>query len=190
MRLSIVTNTLVALSLLSSVTFFGSQLVSDATPSPSSSSADSQLPANLNSPDCLNLDNVKTPVVEFGRNGRASYSVTIDASGRIATGATPAVLPSSSPIQLKTQRLSPTTVKAIAQLASVESFWKLPKVIGHKSSKSDDSMFMSLNLPCAKHSVTLFNGAKTDPDVQHFAEMYLLLSDLVSGDAIGVRLLQ
>jgi len=121
-------------------------------------------------------------VIEFGFKGKAPYSVEIDAKGEItAKGARN--LPELPPVPLsfgfERSSVSPSTVKALVQLASALDFWKLPSAIGEDSSADTVPRYMTVNLSCARHLVVLRDDSKTSPEVQRFAEMYMLLSDLV-----------
>jgi hypothetical protein len=145
------------------------------------------VPALNNNPACLDLGKVNGTVIEFGRQGKVPYRIAITPKGEINTTASPGVLPAVPSINLKTERLSPTTVKALIQLANGTNFWNLPEAIGQKNSKNDESWFVTVNSPCTNHSVVLYDRSKTDSDAERFAQMYSLLADLVKLDRPGYK---
>lgn len=161
---------LAVLSILASVAFFGWSKASE--------------PSLNNNPACLDLSKVKEPVIQFGNQNRLPYTITLTSNGEINTTASPAVFPTVPPMNLKTERLSPTTVKALLQLANGTNFWSLPDVIGQKNSRHDESWFIKINSPCASHSVVLYDRSKNDSNGQSFDQIYSLLSDLVKVDSL------
>jgi hypothetical protein len=186
MRLVITSVTSLVLLVLAATTFVELPIISRLS-SIIIGSASSQAPLIPNSPACADLTKVQGPVIEFGRQGDFSYSVTINSQGQITTTAVPIPLPSFPSIRPKVDHVAPSTVNALVRLARAENFWTLPEIIGQGSNPSPSPMFVTINLACASHTVVLHDGAKANQDVARFAEMYTLLSDLVSGEEVAYK---
>lgn len=51
-------------------------------------------------------------------------------------------------------------------------------------------MFVSASLPCAKQHIVVLDGKSKNLELQRLAEVFMLLKDLVSNDAIKYKHLQ
>lgn len=153
-----------------------------------------------NTPKCTeNLDRIKGSVIAFGFEGSYPYSVEIDSEGKIVAynpkrRNTMPPFPPPIPLEIGAERsrISPVTVKTLVKLATQEDFWQLPESIGQaesgkKREEKNLAMFVSVNLPCAKKRVVVRDGKKKNPEVQKFAEVFMLLKDLVYRDAIRYK---
>lgn len=192
MRLAAATLTPLAIFL------FGSTLLvsrfSTAADNPTApTSVDEQMPSSSSSPTCTeNLTEVKGPVVVFGFEGKTPYSVEIDAKGEITTKGVRRLQelpPVPLPFGFERSNISPSTVKAIVRLASANNFWRLPSVIG-RNSGSDAARFVTVNLPCVSRRVVVKDPSQKSLDGQRFAEVYMLLSDLVYDEPVAYKPLQ
>lgn len=171
---------------------FSSALPAANNPS-TSASVNKQTLSSSSSPACTDLTKVQGPVVVFGFEGKTTpYSVEIDAKGEVTAKGVRRLQelpPVPYSFGFERDKISPSTVRAIVRLASANDFWKLPNVIGRKSSSDTAPMFMTVNLSCASRRVVVYGDSKASPDVQRFAEVYTLLSDLVY-DELAYRPLQ
>jgi len=145
------------------------------------------------SPACTDLSQVNGPVIEFGFEGKAPYSVEIDAKGEITAKGVRTLqqLPLVPlPFGFERRSVSPSTVKALVRLANANDFWKLSSSIGRDSRTNTVARFMAVNLSCARRRVVVRDDSNTSPEVQRFAEMYMLLSDLVYDEPATYKPLQ
>lgn len=84
-------------------------------------------------------------------------------------------------------------MRALVRLATDEAFWRLPNVIGQNSKDENSNTlprFVAINLSCVRKHVVFQNGTKTNPEVQRFAEMFMLLTDLIYDKPVGYKPLQ
>lgn len=180
------------------ILLFGSTLLlgrfSSATDNPSIlTSVDKEASSPTSAPTCINLTKVQGPVVTFGFEGKSPYSVEIDAKGDITAKGLrnlQELPPVPFPFGFERTHISPSTVEALVRLASANDFWNLPSVVGGNSSSDSAPMFMTVNLSCTSHRVVVRDDSKTGPDVQRFAEVFTLLSDLVYNQPVGYKPLQ
>lgn len=184
------TATLVPLVIFLSGSALLTSRFSSAADNSSSASVDQKTSLST-SPTCTDLTKVQGPVIVFGFEGQSPYSVEIDAKGEI-TAKGVRKLQDLPPVPFsfgfERSNISPSTVKALVRLASANNFWSLPSVIGQSNSDTAP-MFLTVNLSCASRRVVVRDNSKTNPDVQRFAEMYMLLSDLVY-EPVGYKPLQ
>lgn len=163
-------------------------------------SAATQTSPSTNSPTCTDLTNVQGPVIVFGFEGSYPYTIEIDSKGQINAYApkSPGLLPPFPPpiplnFGFERNNISPSTVKGVVRLATDETFWRLPEVIGQNSKDSNSknlARFVTINLPCARKRVVVQDGTKTNPQLQQFAEVFMLLTDLIYDEPAGYKPLQ
>jgi len=77
---------------------------------------------------------------------------------------------------VRVDRLSPLTVKALVQLANSQNFWILPEFTGEKFNSDIPSEFVTIQLCCNSRYVAVRDQAERGC----FAELYALLQDLVT----------
>lgn len=182
MRLAAATLTPLAIFLVGSTLLvgrFSTAADNPTTPTPVAK----PIPSSSSSPTCIeDLTEVKGPVVVFGFEGEIPYSVEIDAKGEITTKGARQLQelpPTPLPFGFERNNISPSTVQAIVRLASANNFWRLPSVIGGDSGSDAAVRFVTVNLPCASRRVVVKDTSQKSLDGQRFAEVYMLLSDLV-----------
>jgi len=192
MRLSTTTVAPIALFLLGG-TLLISGFSSAATKPAAPELREQQTLPKGSSPACTDLSQVNGPVIEFGFEGKAPYSVAIDAKGEITAKGVrnlQQLPPVPLPFGFERHSVSPSTVKALVRLANANDFWKLPSAIGRDSRADTVARFMTVNLSCARRRVVVKEASNTSPEVQRFAEMYMLLSDLVYDEPAMYKPLQ
>jgi hypothetical protein len=126
-----------------------------------------QKPSLAKAPTCTDLSQVEGPVIEFGQEGGniRPYSLMINSDGEV----TP-----SGPVSSQINHISPLTIKALVQLATMGEFWKLPEFSGQNSLPDTGAKFVTIHLSCTRKQVTV----RGNPTAGSFAEVYSLLSDL------------
>jgi hypothetical protein len=110
-------------------------------------------PLTVSPSPCTDLILTEEPVIIFGCGSSSHvlpYSITIFSDGRIMA---------EGNVKITAQYLSPSTVKALVQLASSEGLWTLPEDTGSNALSDTAPLFVSINLSYTIRSVAADNGS-------------------------------
>jgi hypothetical protein len=116
---------------------------------------------------CTDISQMQDPVIEFGiAGGVPPHIVKIFSDGQVTV---------EGDATIRSDTLSPLTLKALIQLANAENFWILPEFTGIQFQGGIATQFVKITLPCTSHNVVVRGGVDDGP----LAELYSLMTELI-----------